>query len=195
MHVLQWIAVKIDETVGEDGIDFDEAKSCAASEVNYTLQGDERPYADWYDWFIVGGGRFFEDGSYEISHNHVISFAENPKEFSKTIRESLEARAQEARRRLDEIKRLTEKESKSFEERVEEYLTYTLSDSTEFPYDPLMVMHQYGYVSRMAAEYWLPDTYFYDISSGTTEVRYLLRDLEKSESGDNWFLVPVDFHY
>jgi hypothetical protein len=195
MHVLHWVAVKIDETIGEDGVDLDEAKSCAVSEVNYTLQGDERPYADWYDWFVVGGGRFLGDKPYDTSHENVIAFADDPKGFSKTIREALESRAQEIRRRLDEIKDKEKKDGKSFEERVEDYITYTESGSTEFPFDPLMVMYQYSCVSRLASEFWVPDTYFYDLSNGTTETRYLLRDLEQSENGDNWFLVPVDFHF
>ena len=195
MHVLHWVAVKSDETIGENGIDMDEAKSEAASSVNNTLQGDERPYADWYDWFVVGGGRFIGDSQYENSHGNVIAFAEDPKKFSKTIREALESRATEMRRRLAELKLRNEQDGKSFEERVEEYLAYSLSDSTEFPYDPLSTMYQFGYVSRMAAEYWLPDTYFYDITNGVTEMRYLLKDMEENEDNDQWFLVPVDFHY
>ena len=195
MHVLHWVAVKSDETIGENGIDMDEAKSEAASSVNNTLQGDERPYADWYDWFVVGGGRFLGDKQYENSHENVIAFAEDPKKFSKTIRECLENRATEIRRRLAEITRANEKEEKSFEQRVQDYITYSLSDSTEYPFDPLSTMYQYSTVSRMAAEYWLPDTYFYDITNGVTEMRYLLKDMETNEDNDQWFLVPVDFHY
>lgn len=195
MHVLHWVAVKSDETIGENGIDMDEAKSEAASSVNNTLQGDERPYADWYDWFVVGGGRFLGDKQYENSHENVIAFAEDPKKFSKTIRECLESRATELRRRLEEIKSREAQDGKSFTDRVQEYITYSLSDSTEYPFDPLSTMYQFGYVSRMAAEYWLPDTYFYDITNGVTEMRYLLKDMEENEDNDQWFLVPVDFHY
>jgi hypothetical protein len=196
MHTLHWVAVKSNETIGENGIDMDEAKESAASEVNDTLTGDERPYADWYDWFVVGGGRFFQNtDAYVFDTMNVIAFAEDPKGFSKTIREALESRATEMRRRLAEITRVNEQSGKSFEERVEEYITYSLSDSTEYPFDPLSTMYQFGYVSRMAAEYWLPDTYFYDITNGVTEMRYLLKDMETNEDNDQWFLVPVDFHY
>lgn len=195
MHVLHWVAVKIDETIGEDGIDLDEAKSCAATSVKYTLQGDERPYAEWYDWFIAGGGRFFEGEAYSDSSANVVAFAEDPKKFSKTIREALETRATDIRRRLEEIQQKQEKDGKSFEERVEDYLTYTLSGSTDYPYDPLSAMYEYSCVSRLASEFWVPDTYFYDLSNGTTETRYLLRDLETNEDNDQWFLVPVDFHF
>jgi hypothetical protein len=196
MHVLHWVAVKSDETIGENGIDMDEAKDIAAREVNETLTGDERPYADWYDWFVVGGGRFFKNtDAYVFDTMNVIAFAEDPKKFSKTIRECLENRATEIRRRLAEITRANEKEEKSFEQRVQDYITYSLSDSTEYPFDPLSTMYQYSTVSRMAAEYWLPDTYFYDITNGVTEMRYLLKDMETNEDNDQWFLVPVDFHY
>lgn len=195
MHTLHWVAVKSDETIGENGVSLDEAKSEAAGHVNMTLQGDERPYADWYDWFVVGGGRFLGDKQYENSHENVIAFAEDPKKFSKTIRDCLEARATEIRRRLEEIKLRDEQDGKSFQQRVQEYITYSLSDSTEYPFDPLSTMYQFGYVSRMAAEYWLPDTYFYDLTNGVTEMRYLLKDMETSEDNDQWFLVPVDFHY
>jgi hypothetical protein len=196
MHVLHWVAVKSDETIGENGIDMDEAKESAAHEVNNTLTGDERPYADWYDWFVVGGGRFLENtAQYESTSSNVIAFAEDPKKFSKTIRECLEARATEMRRRLAEIKSREAQDGKPFEERVEEYLTQSLSDSTEYPVSLFSTMYLYSTVSRMAAEYWLPDTYFYDITNGVTEMRYLLKDMETNEDNDQWFLVPVDFHY
>jgi hypothetical protein len=196
MHVLHWVAVKSDETIGENGIDMDEAKETAASEVNDTLTGDERPYADWYDWFVVGGGRFLEGtAQYESTSSNVIAFAEDPKKFSKTIREALESRATEIRRRLARITEANEKDGKSFEERVEEYITQSLSDSTEYPHDIFSTMYLYSTVSRMSAEYWLPDTYFYDLTNGVTEMRYLLKDMETSEDSDQWFLVPVDFHY
>lgn len=192
MHVLHWVAVKNDE----NDTDMNEAKESAASHVNHTLTGDERPYENWYDWFVVGGGRFLENTEqYESTSSNVISFAEDPKKFTKTIREALESRATGIRSRLARIAEANEKDGKSFEERVEDYITQSLSDSTEYPHDIFSTMYLYASVSRMSAEYWLPDTYFYDLSNGTTEMRYLLKDLGESENGDNWFLVPVDFHY
>jgi hypothetical protein len=68
MHTLHMVAVKVDAE------ELEEIKDEASREVHSTLLGDERPYATWYDWFVVGGGRFAEGDAYRDNFDNAIAY-------------------------------------------------------------------------------------------------------------------------
>jgi hypothetical protein len=64
MHVLQWIAVEADEK--------DEAYRRVEDTLQTMLGDYESPTLTWYDWFVVGGGRWNTEGDEsEIGTAHV----------------------------------------------------------------------------------------------------------------------------
>ena len=75
MHVLQWIA-----TTAED-------KDQAFRSVKDYLEnqmGDEYNLSSWYDWFVVGGGRWNPNPNSQYDDNDqsmVISYDEDPQKF------------------------------------------------------------------------------------------------------------------
>jgi hypothetical protein len=45
----------------------------------------------------------------------------------------------------------------------------------------------------MAYGQWDMNSYFYDMNSDTTTPKYLFESIDKDP--ENWYLVPVDFHF
>ena len=74
MHVLQWIAIEADNK--EDAL-------LTAKRQLESLMGEEGSGATWYDWFVVGGGRWnvAEDEDWKTGYdektNMIISLEED----------------------------------------------------------------------------------------------------------------------
>jgi hypothetical protein len=49
-------------------------------------------------------------------------------------------------------------------------------------------------LSKIAMGYWTPDSHFFDLANGTASNEYILKDIKEGR-GNEWVLVPVDFHY
>lgn len=186
MHTLHYVAVKLD---GDYAGDFAEMREDAKSEVHSTLLGDERPYGNWYDWFVVGGGRFVEGNAYDDSADHIIIWGENKDEFLDKMNLGLGWQ-------LEEVKRLHEEVQRTFD-LDQAVARYEKTYNTNTPVDgyPMGAWTMRRLVSLLEG-YWNPDSHFLDITNGDTSPRYLLNDIEQNpESAGNWALVPVDFHF
>ena len=74
MHTLHWIATKAKDR--QEAFDI--------VTVSLMPNEDGNRMADWSDWHVVGGGRWSES-AYQNSSDMIISYAEKPDEFKKTI--------------------------------------------------------------------------------------------------------------
>jgi hypothetical protein len=169
MHVLQYIAV-----VAEDS---DEAMSIVESR----LEEELNPGLSWYDWFVIGGGRFVAGDPYESSPNHIISAYEAGNDvFVKTINDCIESRLREYR----DYQASLEKSEIDIKAKLD---SYTGVMDYSFELYPLAKMID------MLQGQWDYNAYYYDIDSYSTNPKYMLDKIEKDNK--NIFLVPVDFHF
>jgi hypothetical protein len=177
------VAVKVDiDTVLDNPIGV--VKDEASREVHSTLIGDERPYATWYDWFVVGGGRFAEGDAYGDNFDNAIAYHDDPEKFIAEMDKVLGWRKDEFARLLGNL------EEKSFD-----FLT-TMRDFIDNDDSTRWGTEKWNayLLSKMALGYWVPESHFYDISNGTASNEYILKDIEEGR-GNEWVLVPVDFHH
>ena len=180
MHVLQWIA-----TEAED-------KDEAYRRVEDTLQGMlgdfESPTLTWYDWFVVGGGRWNTAGDEsataaytEGKTNLIISYDEDPVAFRVQVLRSLEDRKSEFDNYAKDI------DSSIIDKIIKDY------DPKEFDFASFQKLYPIKKMIDMAYGTWDFNAYFYDMVNDSTTPKYMYESLDKGNK--NWYLVPVDFHF
>jgi hypothetical protein len=168
MHVLQYIAVRAE--------DEDMAMRVAEDTLNSEMGGNEYAHNSWYDWFVIGGGRFVEGDPYKSSTNHIISYKEHG------------------------LAGIQEKIDWAIEARKTEYANYMKSvdyskildtlDSYTGNTDYSMSLYPVAKCIDMLQGSWDFNSYFYDAETGSTNFQYMLDKLDES-----WYLIPVDFHF
>lgn len=169
MHVLQYIAVVAEDT--------DEAMAQVENQLNEELN----PGLSWYDWFVIGGGRFVSGDPYESSPNHIISLKEQGKEvFEKTISDCLESR----KREFADYRASFDKAEIDLNAKLDSYTGNTDYSFELYPLKKMIDMLQGN---------WDYNSYFFDMDSFSTNPKFILDKAEKDV--ENIFLVPVDFHF
>ncbi len=171
MHVLQWIATKAENE------DF------AMRQVEEKLQsemGSQDQYSSWYDWFVVGGGRFVEGNPYQSSPNHIISYAKDKDKFDNTIVDVMVSRVDE----FNAYRKQFESKGIDLNDKLD---SYTGEMRYDFELYPLKKM-----IDMIQGE-WDMNSYFFDIEHDSTNANHMRNDLDKEP--DLWYLVPVDFHF
>lgn len=178
MHTLHWIATKA------------ENKQEAFDIISLSLQaGDEGSrLADWSDWYVVGGGRY-SASAYEPSQDMIISYAENPDEFKKTI-EGIK------RYRINCMNDKLIKLDNAFDNLKSDVVDYIsndckLNDKRQFDFSRWDITETINILNNK----WIPDSGFYDHVEFTAEFQYLEKRLDKPEEAALHYLVPVDFHF
>ena len=180
MHVLQWIATEA------------ENKDEAYARVEDTLQtmlGDyESPTLTWYDWFVVGGGRWNtkDDESATAAYtegktNLIISYDEDPVAFRVQVLRSLEDRKAEFDNYAKDV------DSSVIDKIIKDY------NPKEFDFAAFQSLYVIKKVIDMAYGNWDFNAYFYDMVNDTTTPKYLYESIDSGNK--NWYLVPVDFHF
>jgi hypothetical protein len=168
MHVLQYIAVRAE--------DEDMAMRVAEDTLNSEMGGNEYAHNSWYDWFVIGGGRFVDGDPYKSSPNHIISFTKHGREgIQEKIDWAIEARKQEFdvyRKNLSTLDINTE---------LDKY-----QGNTDYAFS----LYSLSKCIDMLAGNWDFNSYFYDAETGSTNFQYMLDKLD-----DSWYLIPVDFHF
>ena len=171
MHVLQWVAVEAE--------DVDTAADMAESLLNEAMGDSENP-ASWYDWFVVGGGRWNpEQDQYANSSNMVISFEENPNAFRAKIDELITYRIATYNEYLEEVKKY-------------DILAKLDNYGGAMEYDPMF--YSLRNVIKMKSGDWTYDSCFYDFVHWSTNATHVLSKID-NEQGKNFFLIPIDFHF
>jgi hypothetical protein len=179
MHVLQWIAVEAED------------KDMAYRTVLDSLEskmGDEYNLTSWYDWFIVGGGRWnIEEGENwkeayaEGKTNLIVSAKDDPQAFKDRIANCMENRKVEFERYAKQI------EPNVIDNAIRDY------NPVDPDYKAFSPLYPIQKVIDMVYGNWDFNSYFYDIVNDTIAPKYVLEAIDKEP--DNWYLVPVDFHF
>jgi len=168
MHVLQYIAVRAD--------DEDLAMRIVEDTLNSEMGGNEYSYNSWYDWFVIGGGRFVDGDPYQSSPNYIISYAKHGKEgIQEKIDWATEARKEEFnlyRKQMENLDINTE---------LDKYVGNT---------DYSMSLYSLSKCIDMLQGKWDYNSYFYDAENSSTNPQYMLDNLN-----DSWYLIPIDFHF
>jgi hypothetical protein len=180
MHVLQWIAIQSDD------------KDMALRTVQENLQtmlGDyEAPTNTWFDWFVAGGGRWNvgEDDSHSEAYvegktNLVLSAKEQPDEFDERVLQSMESRKAEFEGYAKDI------DVSIIDKVISQY------NPREFDFGLFSSIYPIKKLLDMAYGQWDFNSYFYDMENDSTTPKYLFEAIDKDP--ENWYLVPVDFHF
>lgn len=180
MHVLQWISVQAD--------DKDEAYRRVEDTLQTMLGDIESITNTWFDWFVVGGGRWntqegddFREAYNEGKTNLIISYDEDPVAFRVQVLRSLEDRKAEFDNYAKDV------DSKAIDKIVKSY------DPKEHDFLAFQSLYPIKKVIDMAYGTWDFNSYFFDMEHDSTTPKYLHESLDKNDK--NWYLVPVDFHF
>jgi hypothetical protein len=172
MHVLQYVAVKADND--------DEAMRTVEDTFNRWLGDFESPSGTWYDWFVVGGGRFVEGNPYESSPNHIVDYNKEPEKFNDKIREAIEYRVNE----FNSYRKTLKEKDVDLETKLDSYTGEMQYDFELYPLKKMIDMLQGN---------WDYNSYFFDMQHDSTNTEHMREKIAEGET--DWFLVPVDFHF
>jgi hypothetical protein len=176
MHVLQWIAVEA------------ESKDDAVIQVHEFLNTEP---GTWYDWFIVGGGRWNpEADDYKPSSNMVLGLEED----------GLTA----IHDKIDYCMSFRKKEFDRYRSEVDA-LVPTVSEYLD-KYDPYEIDYSFTLYPLkktidMLHGVWDSNSYFFDMVAMSASPRWLRNKLNGTDTEDagsifeSLYLVPVDFHF
>ena len=169
MHTLQYIAIQSED------------KESAANTVETLLNEELNPGHSWYDWFVVGGGRF-HDGQdpYEETYETTISYEDTPDLFDTVISDCMKSKGREYQELYIDYKLNKEELEKTFED---------WNGQMEFS----MAIYPLKKMIDIMQGHWDYTSRFYDITSWSTNTHHMNRSL--ADGNKNWFLVPIDFHF
>ena len=175
IHVLHWVAVEADSK--------EDALGTARMQLE-SIMGEEGSGATWYDWFVSGGGRWnpnegsqYDDNDYSM----VISAYEAGNDvFTDKINKCLESRMRE----FNDYRESYNKAEIDLNAKLD---TYTGVMDYSFDLYPLKKM-----IDMIQGE-WDFNSYFFDLTSWSTNPKYILDKIEKDSK--DIYLVPIDFHF
>jgi hypothetical protein len=180
MHVLQWIATEAD--------DKDEAYRRVEDTLQTMLGDYESPTMTWYDWFVVGGGRWntqegddHKEAYTEGKTNMIVSYDEDPQAFRKQVEQSMQDRKTEFEGYAKDV------DTSIVDKIITDY------NPKEFDFVAFQSLYPIKKLIDMAYGTWDFNSYFYDMVSDTTTPKYLYDSIDTGNK--NWYLVPVDFHF
>jgi len=171
MHVLQYIAVQTDSD--------DEAMQLVESKLQDEMGGQDQ-YLSWYEWFVIGGGRFVDGDPYESSPNHIISYDKDPEKYRETITEMISNRKDE----FNGYREMYNKRDVDLNTKLDSYTGNMQYDIELYPLAKMIDMIQGK---------WDYNAYFFDIQHDSTNPEHMYDSIDKGNK--NWYLVPVDFHF
>ncbi len=178
MHVLQWIAVQAD--------DVDEAYRTVGSNLDDMLNPDYQ--SGWFDWFVVGGGRWnvgesddFSEAYTEGKTNMIVHAGTDKDKFVERINLAMESRKAEFDRYVEHA------DISIIDKVISDYNPHQMN------FEHFQKLYELKKVIDMAYGEWDFNSYFFDMDNQTTNTKYLLEDIDKNP--DVWYLVPVDFHF
>ena len=173
MHVIQYIAVKADDV------------SHAHRSVKGYLEdqlGSGDTHNTWFDWFVTGGGRWATtEDQYDDNWTGDVRHQTDP-EFEEYLDTAHKYRQQELSTYEEEARKIN--------------LTEILDSLQDFEFDHFkagMELYPIKKLYDMCMGVWDYQSYFFDIENDSTNRKYMREAIDK---GDNdWYLVPVDFHF
>lgn len=185
MHVHHWIAVKAESS--------QDASNSAEDFLNELLG------SEFYDWFLVGGGRWnpnFETNEFgDDDYDRAVSYEADPEKFREIIDQSRRQKKEDVKSMVEDFikkrKKVENDEPYDFYKDVEEWLN--AEDESEARIQFNIKRSAVRQVLSIMSGHWVPESFFFDKENGSTTPRYLFEAIDKGETG--WWLVPIDFHY
>lgn len=177
LHTLQWVIVEAED----EQVAADIAEGLLNEEMG---SGDNT--STWYDWFVVGGGRWNpEQDQYSNSSNMVISYDRDPNAFSGKLQELIADRIDTYNQYLAEVK------EQDIMAKLENYGGVMTYDPSLYAFSRL-IEYQQGV--------WNWDSKFLDFTTYSTNATHILarissHQIESPEKVLGIYLVPVDFHF
>jgi hypothetical protein len=172
MHVLQHIAVVADSQ--------DEAFRTVKDSLESELGDYESTTNSWFDWFVVGGGRFVEGNPYADSTDSIILYDKAPAEYRDTIDKAIISRMEE----FNSYRKSYEEKGIDIEAKLDNYKGVMNYDFELYPLKKMIDMIQGE---------WDMNSYFYDMHHASTNPDHMYKSIDLGNK--NWYLVPVDFHF
>lgn len=174
MHVIQYIATIADSP--------EQAHSNVKHYLEAQMDSEVDSYNTWYDWFVVGGGRWASNNEpYDDSFTGDVVRQSDPK-----FEEYLDLAH---KYRQDELS-IYETEARKLN------LTELLDDLQDFEFDHFGVgskLYPINQIYQMCMGTWNYNSYFFDIEHDSTNRKYMRETIDNGTN--NWYLVPVDFHF
>lgn len=170
MHILHWVATQAS--------DRDEATTTVQNSLEEMLGGDS-----WYDWFVVGGGRWNdEQDDYTNSTNMVIESKtdEDKEAFRDRIAKCIEYRK-------ESVAQYQKHEDFDWDEIVDRIKNWD-GESIGYDYE----LNTAKMIIGIMIGNYSYDSYFLNIDTWDTNPKNTLKTIETE---DDWYLVPVDFHF
>ena len=178
MHVIQYIATKAD--------DVDQAHRRVKDYLEGHLGSEDYPSDVWFDWFVTGGGRWASDenAQYNDDYTNDVVHQSYPKfqEYLDTAHKyKLEATAAD-------LKYAREVDVPALLDSIES------NQEGLYPmFDEANKLYAFRNLYNHVIGNWGPDSYYFDIENDCTHPRYMLQGIDKGDN--NWYIVPVDFHF
>jgi hypothetical protein len=172
MHVLQYIAVQADTN--------DEAFRTVKYTLESELGNNEYSTNAWFDWFVVGGGRFVEGNPYAESTNSIISYDEAPAEYLAMVDSLISNRMDE----FESYRKSYGEKGIDLEAKLDNYRGVMNYDFELYPLKKMIDMIQGE---------WDMNSYFYDMHHASTNPDHMHKSIDIGNK--NWYAVPVDFHF
>ena len=172
MHTLQYIAVKAEND--------DEAFRRVEDTLQNWLGEFENPSGTWYDWFVVGGGRFTDGDPYQSSPNNIISYKDKSEEYLAMVDEMISYRINNFNSYHQNFK----DKNVDINAKLDSY-----DGAMDFSFE----LYDLSKCIDMLQGKWDFNSHFFDMEADSTNIAYMRKDLDKDP--DSWYLVPVDFHF
>ena len=172
MHVLQYIAVQVDNQ--------EEAFHTVKDTLESELGNNEYATNTWFDWFVVGGGRFVEGNPYEESPSHIILYDDAPAEYRAIVDSLITSRMEE----FNGYRKQFESKGIDLNDKLDNYKGVMNYDFELYPLKKMIDMIQGE---------WDFNSFFYDMHHASTNPEHMYKSIDLGNK--NWYAVPVDFHF
>jgi hypothetical protein len=176
MHTIQYIAVQAD--------DVDEAFRRVKHDLESKLGNDPESYTNtWFDWFVTGGGRWTTDPANQYNDE----YQDDVRHQSQPAFDSYLAKAKVFRQQsLEEY--VAQAKKVDYNKIINDV---QLSGGDDFRAG--MELYPIKKIYDMSMGEWDFNSYYYDIEAESSNMVHLKNSIDKG--ADNWYLVPVDFHF
>ena len=178
MHVIQYVAVKSD-TAQNAHSSVKQFLEAQMGQVDYV-------HNTWYDWFVVGGGRWATEEGNQYNDNYIDDVA--PQDDPRFQGYLDQAHKWKLEATMDDLKYARDINITEILNNIEN------NQEGLYPmYTEASALYPFSQLYKQLIGIWGPDSYFFDIVNDTTHPTYMREGIDKGDK--DWYLVPVDFHF
>lgn len=177
MHVIQYIAVKSDTAENAHG---------SVKQYLETQMGTD-PYVSpsWYDWFVVGGGRWATEDGNQYNDDYIDDVApQDDPRFQGYIDQAHKWKLEAT---MDDLKYARKVDMAALLDKIEndqEGLYPMYAVTTE--------LYAFYCLYKQLSGMWGPDSFYFDMEHDSTNPTHMKNAIDNGDK--DWYLVPVDFH-